>query len=123
MRYTECDANGFYREYPEELGVEINISNNESVLVKQESLGKPANQTQIVYKIPRYSLEPSYKYEVSIKATLRRSSSVWTTSSIQILVEQSPLLVYIQDGNRQSGYEQSLKLQGVARDLDVREGQ
>ena len=118
FKYTECAANGSLNEQQKEMTVKYEYFDHTSTLVSLTRT-KSSDSSSLVYAIPRYQLNANTSYLLNISAELSTNSLVRTSLSIPIFVESSELLVYIEGGNRQNGYESELVVRGVAKDLDV----
>lgn len=56
-----------------------------------------------------------------MKAELSDNPLVTGETKVSVFVEISELLVFIDGGNRQSGYASELIISGIVKDLDVEE--
>lgn len=118
--YSECSQNGSYQELPREMTFEFMYLDSSSQPVSSV-MEKGENQTQVVYKVEKFSLEGNRSYDLNVRAVLSNNSIISSELKISIFIEKSELLALIEGGNRQNGYEDELKVQGVVKDLDVEE--
>lgn len=58
-------------------------------------------------------------YTIKVEAILRHDQSIKSTKYIEVLFEKTPLTVFIKGKNRMVNYKDSLKLEGVVKDLDL----
>ena len=84
---------------------------------------KSPDQAELEFKIEKYQLLVDKSYQIDLSAHLSNNSLVSNSLTFSVFVEPSELLVYIEGGNRQNGYENELIVRGVARDLDVIESE
>lgn len=74
---------------------------------------------QSIFEIPKYNLSPggNYTYQLTIfpEGKLQEKSS----QKIQFITLTTPLTVYIKGGNKMHGYSSPLKVEAIAKDLDV----
>lgn len=66
-----------------------------------------------------HSIEPGvYNYKVTVYAD---ESDIFKASQlINFKIESTPLQTFIKGGNRMAGYSSPLKIEGVAKDIDVK---
>ena len=118
LRYTECTASGDTLEVAKEMAVKFEYRET-SGQVQTTALTKPESQTQVEFAIPKYSLDGNTTYEITVSAVLSGNSLISAETKVSVFVEISDLLVFIEGGNRQSGYESALSVSGNVKDLDV----
>ena len=118
--YTECTTNGTFIESPYEMSVVVRYDDDQNI-TRTTNILKPSDRRQVTYRILKYSLKGNLNYLLKIDAQLANDSSISAKTEVSIFVESSELLVFIEGGNRQTGYESELVVNGVAKDLDVEE--
>ena len=103
--------------------VKYEIFDDSQQLESTSSATKSETQSEVTLQIPKYSLGSNQSYSVLVTAEDSTNPLIVNTLRVSIFVELSEMLVFIEGGNRQSGYESALEVRGIAKDLDVVESQ